>query len=217
MHLCNATWWRWQWEKLKWVLLWIGFQIPATRTYVAFHWHVTQQQPAIVLDLSVETLRRHVECVSPSTHVLRCVALSPPYRLLENSAILDQYKRASLTWESGAEVYTSMALVKGHCEPRRLNNVNDEEHRWEELSRNFPRASQLCNNAFVSHQMGNIPRMKANAYSWFKFEITMLVRSIISILINVKPKDRQRCDQTFLSWFSKIDLIFSLNIHFCKK
>lgn len=45
-------------------------------------------------------------CVCVSAYVLHYVALSPSCRLLENSAILDQYERASLTYEKTERRFT---------------------------------------------------------------------------------------------------------------
>lgn len=58
--------------------------------------------PAVCL--LVWKLCRPVVCAS--AYVLRYVALSPSCRLLENSAILDQYERASLTYEKAARGFT---------------------------------------------------------------------------------------------------------------
>lgn len=44
--------------------------------------------------------------VCVSAYVLHYVALSPSCRLLENSAILDQYERASLTYEKTERRFT---------------------------------------------------------------------------------------------------------------
>lgn len=70
--------------------------------------HVMEQSHElllIVLYFSVEKMCRPVVFVL-STYVLRYVALSPSCRLLENSAILDQYERASHTYEREERRFT---------------------------------------------------------------------------------------------------------------
>lgn len=58
----------------------------------------------IVLSFSVKNVLSCCVCVS--AYVLHYVALSPSCRLLENSAILDQYERASLTYEKAERRFT---------------------------------------------------------------------------------------------------------------
>lgn len=128
-------------------------------TCVAFHWHVTQQPhklPLIVLDIWVWKHCAALSCVCRSIYILRCVALSPPCRLLENSAILDQYERASLTCERAERRFTPAWRWWRDTELRKVINVSCEWWgtqwtRWEQLSRSILKASQLCNSVFLCH------------------------------------------------------------------
>lgn len=71
--------------------------------------HVLEQSHKvlpIVLSSSVTCAVLLCVFVGVSAHVLHYVALSPSCRLLENSAILDQYERASLTYEKAERRFT---------------------------------------------------------------------------------------------------------------
>ncbi len=66
----------------------------------------TRKVRPIVSSFSVKNVLSCCVCVCMSAYVVHYVALSPSCRLLENSAILDQYERASLTYEKAERRFT---------------------------------------------------------------------------------------------------------------
>lgn len=69
-------------------------------------WGQSHKVQLIVMSVSVRKKKNAVVLLCMSAYVLRYVALSPSCRLLENSAILDQYERASLKYEKSERRFT---------------------------------------------------------------------------------------------------------------
>lgn len=139
----------------KWTFyIWINFESHSSVTIlkyrcvlfkcVFFVYH-SMNMCLLFCVLSLSEMCRVLLCA----YVLHYVALSPLYRLLENSAILDQYERASVTYERMGRSYTPAWW---------FNETVEASLYWSYVYRNFQqqRTSNTMKMTFLVNKKGSI-------------------------------------------------------------